>query len=148
MGKVTLRDLENRILQLESLGPVVVASSTFMEVFNTTITDIRVASGILYFRAPINMTLGEFRVQLFEKNGVSSGTLEIDIKKAVSPDNALMTSIFSVKPNTNFATNSNYASFGWTMSSNTISAGEYYRLDVTQVPSGFTGSIHVMLYTQ
>lgn len=148
MAKTTVRELESRIVHLESLAPVIVASSTFMEVFNVTITDLKVASGILHFRAPINMTLGYFKAQVFGKDGVSTGTLEIDIKKAVSPNPSLMTSIFSAKPSTNFATNSDYSELTYVMSSNTILAGEYYRLDVTQVPSGFKGSMHVTLYTQ
>lgn len=101
------------------------------------------ATGILHFKAPKNMAITSCVVQVFEKNGVVSGTLEVDIKKNATPNDTGMTSIFSVKPSFNFASISDYAESTGTLATTSVSSGEYLRLDATSIPSGFIGYIQV-----
>lgn len=120
-----------------------------LEIFNATVTVGTSAStitGLLHFRSPAAGAISSVVVQLFEKGGVSSGTLEIDIKKNTSPDDVGMASIFSVKPSFNFATAVNYETSTGTINTSSFSSGDYLRLDLTSIPSGFRGHIQVMVY--
>lgn len=124
-------------------------SATPMEIFNATVTIGTSAStitGLLHFRAPTALTISSIVIQIFEKNGVSSGVLEVDIKKNTSPDNVGMTSIFSVKPSFDFALVANYATSSGTVLTSALSSGNYLRLDITSIPSGFRGSLQVQAY--
>ena len=125
------------------------ASTSVYEIFNTTVTigtSASTATGLLHFRAPALLTITSIVVQIFEKNGVSSGTLEVDIKKNSSPDNIGMTSIFSVKPSFNFSTAPNYSTSSGTMSTSAVTSGDFLRLDLTSIPSGWRGSLQVQVY--
>ena len=120
-----------------------------IEVFNNTITIGSRAStitGVNYFKAPIGLTLGEIKLQIFTKNGSLTGSLTIDIKKNTSPDNTGMTSIFSAAPTINFATATDYTEVTGTKSTSSVSAGDWLRLDITSIPTNFKGTFSVMVY--
>jgi len=119
-----------------------------IELFNVTITSVAVASGYLHFKAPKNLLFSTIKAQIYEKNGIISGFLEIDIKKNNTPDDTGMTSIFSIKPKTDFSTNVDYAEFTGTLSSSGVNLGQYLRLDITQIPAGFSGTIQVIAYAE
>lgn len=117
-------------------------------IFNTTVTigtSASSASGLLHFKAHQNMTLISLSAQIFEKNGISSGTLEVDVKKNSTPDDIGMTSVCSVKPSFNFASISDYETSNATLSTTSISTGEYLRLDLTNIPAGFAGHVQITL---
>ena len=62
---------------------------TNVDIINTTVTlgaSASTATGLLYYKATRNMNLTAVYAQLFEKNGISSGTLEVDVKKGPTPD--------------------------------------------------------------
>jgi hypothetical protein len=62
---------------------------TNVDIINTTVTlgsSASTATGLLYYKATHNMNLTAVYAQLFEKNGISSGTLEVDVKKGTTPD--------------------------------------------------------------
>lgn len=120
-----------------------------LEIFNLTVTigtDAATLTGLCHFRCPASATISSIVIQLFEKGAVSSGTLEADIKKNTTPNDTGMTSIFSVKPSFNFATAADYATSSGTLSTSSLSAGDYLRLDLTSIPSGFRGHIQVQAY--
>lgn len=120
-----------------------------LEIYNTTIAipfGVATMTGILHFKVPYNSNIVITQVQLFEKNGVVSGTLEVDVKKNSTPNNTGMTSIFSAKPSFDFATASDYDVSTGVVGTSTITAGDYLRLDITSVPSGFVGNIQVAVY--
>jgi len=119
------------------------------EIFNNTITigsDATTITGVAYFKAPKDLTLGDVKLQIFTKNGVTSGSLSIDIEKNSTPDSVGMTSIFSVQPTINFATASDYAEDTGTKSTSVVTAGQWLRLDISSIPAGFRGTISVMVY--
>ena len=132
---------QNTILNIPGLD------SSF-DIFNTTITigtSASTATGLLHFKATQNITLTSIKAQLFEKNGVSSGILEVDVKKNSTPDDVGMTSICSIKPSFDFASISDYAISNGTISTTSISSGEYLRLDLTNIPTGFVGHVQLTL---
>lgn len=123
--------------------------TSIVEVFNNTITlGARGATitGVNYFKAPAALSLGDIKLQIFTKNGTTTGNLSIDIKKNTSPDNVGMISIFSAQPTINFATATDYAEATGTKSTSSVAAGEWLRLDITSIPNGFRGTISVMVY--
>jgi hypothetical protein len=113
--------------------------TTLVEVWNTQVTVggsfTAPVTGVLFFKAPQAFTINNVVMQIFTKNGIASGSLTIDIKKNSTPNPTGMTSIFSVLPTTNYATNADYATNSGTISSGAVSAGDYLRLDLTAVPS-------------
>lgn len=68
------------------------------DIFNNTITLSASASsitGLLHHRLTNDVELKEARVQLFGKNNVYLGDLQIDVKKNTTPDDVGMLSVFS-----------------------------------------------------
>jgi len=123
--------------------------TTPLEIFNVTITKGSNATsvlGVLHFKASEDLQISYFRAQIFEKGATASGSLTVDVKKNTSPDSVGMTSVFSVLPSFNFSTISDYAQSSGTLSTTTVLQGEYLRLDLTSIPSTFTGTIQVLMY--
>jgi hypothetical protein len=119
------------------------------EIFNNVIilsSSAATLTGLNYFRAPSGLTISSIVVQLWTKGAVASGNLTIDIKKNNSPAAAGMTSIFSVLPTFNFASASDYSTSTGTISTSGLSGGDWLRLDVTSIPSGWSGRFSVMAY--
>jgi hypothetical protein len=138
---------------LSSTGTEITISGSgvpiLLEVFNLTLTNATVQNGYAHFRSPNSANLdgiyGTFSVlQIFEKNGITSGSLTIDVKRGTNP--GTMSSIYSATPTINFATASDYDSNTGTYSVSGFGAGSWLRLDVLSVPSGWSGSFQVMLY--
>lgn len=104
------------------------------------------AAGVMYYKVPYDMSIDKCTFQIFELSGVSSGILEIDIKKNTTPADAGMVSIFITKPLLDFSTASDFDEFSGTLSSISLSENEWLRLDLTLIPPGYTGPIQITLY--
>jgi hypothetical protein len=121
--------------------------SSVVELFQTTLSVYgSTITGAFYFRAPKAITINNIKLTLFNKSGISTGTLEVDIKKNTTPDDVGMTSIFSAKPSRDFSTDADYSESSGTMSTSAVANGEWLRLDVTSIPSGWVGLCHVIAY--
>lgn len=119
------------------------------EVFNTEIivgAGAATITGLLHFRSPSAKTISSVVVTLYEKNGIASGTLEVDLKKNSSPDDVGMSSIFSVKPSFDFSLAADYSSSSGTLSTSSLSTGDFLRIDLTSIPSAWRGVVHVSCY--
>jgi hypothetical protein len=124
-----------------------------LEIFNVTIENIIVKDGVLFFKAPRDVTISTVSVQIFEKKGVTSGTLQIDIKASSNktPNGSLMTSIFTTKPSLDFSL-SGVVDYSQTtnqvlsQTTNKIAAGDFLRLDITSIPTEFHGNIHIVVH--
>jgi hypothetical protein len=57
-----------------------------------------------------------------------------------------MTSIFSDAPSFDFSVDADYATKSGTLSSSSITAGDWLRIDVTSSPTNWGGTFHVSLY--
>lgn len=128
-------DHETRIAALEGSAGKVVC-------FDTTLYNASTASsltGIIFFRAPVDFSLTEAVVAIYDTTGLSlSGTLSIDVQTASSPDFTSSTSVFTTKPSlTSFTsyTESSNKVFK-TDGTEDISAGDYLRLDIDSLPTG------------
>jgi hypothetical protein len=124
-----------------------------LEIFNVTIENIVAKNGILYFKAPRDVTISTVSVQLFEKKGIVSGILEVDIKASSNktPNASLMTSVFTTKPSLDFSSSgvvdySQTTNQALSQTTNKIATGDFLRLDITSIPLGFNGSIHVVVH--
>jgi hypothetical protein len=142
--KDNLDDLDFRVA---ALG----ASSGIIEVFNVSISNASSASsltGLIDYRAPINFSLAQVRLEIYETGSLSSGLLEIDILKGPSPDTAGLTSIFTTLPSINFATAADYDFSNGVLDSTqqAVTAGEFLRLDITSLPAQTLGSFRVLAY--
>jgi hypothetical protein len=125
--------------------------TSVIEVFNSMILNSSGATamtGILYFKAPQAMTITSVVLQIYEKNGIATGSLTVDVKKNSTPNNTGMTSIFTVLPTTNFATNADYATNSGTLNGTvTLASGDWLRLDVTSIPSTLS-KFQILVYGQ
>lgn len=115
-----------------------------IEIFNLAIDNAEIINGYAYFVAPRDLSFEEVEVELFQKNGVSSGNLTIDIQKGVNE--GAMATIFGTKPTFNFATAADYSISNGVQSVTTCDEGDLIRLDLNSVPSGFNGKFHVRFY--
>jgi hypothetical protein len=139
-----LIDHETRITAL-SLGTAPI------EVWNNTVLNASSAStmtGLDYYRAITNFTISRVEIEIFEKGIITSGVLSIDIEKGNTMDAGSMTSVLSVQPSIDFSTASDYAIATGTLnvSNQTVSAGQFLRLDVTSLPSIPLGKFRVLVY--
>lgn len=106
------------------------------------------ATGLMHYVASRSFTLTECRIGIFEKNGISSGTLEIDIKKNTTFDNTGMVTVFTTRPSINYATASDYdfstnQAFDGTKIN--IVADDVLRFDLTSIPAG-VGKFYIQFY--
>lgn len=104
-------------------------------------------TGIQFYKAIQSFTVTTVELQIFEKGAISSGVLEIDVKKNSSPDDVGMTSILSSLPSIDFSTASDYDTASGILSptEQDILLDEFLRLDVTSLPVGL-GSFRVLVY--
>ena len=142
-----LNDHESRIDSVET-------SIKKIEVFKYLLlngSSFSTATGLDYYRAEDSFTITKVAIEIFEKNGVSSGILEIDVKKSVTNKNSgSFTTIMTTKPSINYATavdNQESSNQVINVSSATITPGQYLRLDITSTPSGAGGVAPKFLIT-
>jgi hypothetical protein len=103
-------------------------------------------TGLSYFYVPKNFTVNQVKLAVYEKNGISSGNLVLDVKRNSTQANAGMTSILSAQATLDFATATDYQVASATISSGACTLGQWLRIDLTSVPSGFVGKGHVIIY--
>jgi hypothetical protein len=137
-------DINSRLSVLEAGGArvIVLNNDVILSSSATTFT------GLAYFKAPQNFSLNNCEIQIFEKGSIATGTLEIDIKKNSTPDNAGMASVFTTQPSINFASASDYGVSTNQVFDSTISqvdAGDILRFDITSLPVGL-GKFRILLF--
>lgn len=136
-------DHETRISQLETVGQKVIVFD--FPLLNT----IQAGSltGLTLWRSPFNFTLTEARIVVYDING-NSGTLELDVKKLISPSLNTFSSVFTTKPSVSFPTVANYTQSSNAVFDNALKdiiTNDYLRLDITSLPSGILSKCHIYL---
>lgn len=135
-------DHESRINQLETSG-----GSIF--ILNEAFCLAGIDSGstdIFYYKATQDMSISDFRVQIFAKGSVSSGTLSFDLEKATNTNNANFNSILDSDLSFNFASDADYLEKTADISSsNDVDAGEVIRIKVTSTPTNFGGKVLIVI---
>jgi hypothetical protein len=122
-----------------------------VEIFNLDIVNATSSSsltGICHHKAFTAFTVSTVEVQIFEKGSITSGLLEIDLKKNTTLDDIGMTSILSTKPKIDFFLNNDYDSSSGILipELQEINAGEFLRLDITSLPTTPLGKFRVIVY--
>lgn len=144
LTKDNLDDHETRINNLEG-------GQSRVNVFNSNVLIGSFAptyTGVAYYKATSAFNLTSANIQIYEKNGIASGILEIDIKTGPDPDDVNMDSIFSVLPSLDYSVVTDYE-----ISTNqiinpsfsSVSEGDWLRLDITSLPLGVY-VLYVQLY--
>jgi hypothetical protein len=106
---------------------------------------------IFHHKAKFPYTLTDFRVQLFDKQGLASGTLSFDLQKTTGVNNSDSTfnsgSILTSPLSFNFATDADYAEKVAAIdgTKNSIINGGVIRIKITSIPAGFTGMILISI---
>jgi hypothetical protein len=140
--KSDLDDHETRIVALSAgSGPALLFNEDICNVSSSlTLT------GVLYYKAIANAQITKAQIQIYTKDGISSGLLEFDLKKS-STLGGTYTSIFTTKPSINYATASTYASNDGVLNAGqSILQDDIIRLDITNVPTGVITKFRVMVY--
>ena len=98
---------------------------------------------VFYYKAKQDFAINEFSVQLFDKQGITSGNLVLDIQKAINTNDANFSTILTTPLSFNFASDADYSSKSATIDSgaNNITTNQVLRIKITNVPTGFFGSI-------
>lgn len=120
-----------------------------VEVFNAPVVLNGLAgsiTGLTYFYVPKNLTINQVRLAVYEKNGITSGNLVLDVKRGANQANVSMATILSSQATIDFAVAADYAVANATISSGACTLGQWLRIDLTSVPSGFVGKAHVIVY--
>jgi hypothetical protein len=105
---------------------------------------------IFYYKARQDFSVNDFRVQLFDKQGITSGNLVLDLQKSIDTNNANFSTILTTSLSINFASAADYSvSVGSINSSlNDILTDQVLRVKITNIPTGFSGSILLSIGAQ
>lgn len=98
----------------------------------------------------INFSVNDFRVQLFTKQGLTSGNLTLRLEKSVDTNEANFVTILNTDLVFNFATDADYTEKVASINSliNSVEAGNVLRIKVISIPAGFNGDILISLSGQ
>lgn len=105
---------------------------------------------IFYYKARQDFSVNDFRVQLFTKQGLTSGSLVIQLEKSVDTNNSNFSTILTGPISFNFASAADYSQqvAGIDPGLNDISTDNVLRIKITNIPTGFTGKILVSIGAQ
>lgn len=105
---------------------------------------------IFYYKARQDFSVNDFRVQLFTKQGLTSGSLVIQLEKSVDTNNANFSTILTGPISFNFASAADYSQqvAGIDSGLNELITDSVLRIRVTNIPTGFTGKILVSIGAQ
>lgn len=147
---VTLKNsLDDHELRINSLA----TSGGTVFIFNGDVSLVNYSSlrpDIFYYTARQDFSVNDFRVRLFTKQGITSGTLSFRLEKSNDPNDANFVTILTSDLTFNFATEADYLEKIATINAslNDITTGQILRVKVTGVPSGFNGSILMSIGAQ
>lgn len=134
-----LEDLNTRSTVLEgNAGKIIVFSEIVLNA--SSLGSGGTITGLDMYRAAANFTLTDAKVWIFTK-GSLTGTLEIDVQVSSSADFTSSVSVFTTNPSIDYSTASDYDESSNSVFDNTnkeISAGDYIRLDVSELPANGT----------
>jgi hypothetical protein len=142
-------NFDNVDLRITSLA----TSGGTVFIFNGDIDFVGFSSSepdIFYYKARQDFSINDFRAQLFDKQGVASGNLVLDLQKASDTDDANFASILTASLSFDFASDAAYSEKVATIDSalNDILTDEVLRVKVTGLPTGYYGKILLSIGAQ
>jgi hypothetical protein len=142
--KDNMDDHETRILANETLGAVLYVYNGQVDFKNFDSVN---GTDIFYYKATTDFNLTDFRIQLFDKQGLTSGTLSFDVQKSTDTNDSNFNTILNSALSFNFASDSDYdekvASIDAGLAE--IASGEVVRVEVTGIPSNFNGKVLMVI---
>lgn len=137
--KYNLDDLDTRVSGLSVSGGSIY-------ILNGDVSLIGYSSlrqDIFYYKAKQDFSVNEFSVQLFTKQGITSGNLVLDIQKASNTNDANFSTILTTPLSFDFASVTDYSSLPAAIDSgaNDITTNQVLRIKITNIPAGFSGKI-------
>lgn len=105
-------------------------------------------SDFWYYKVPVNMVITGMNVQLFSKDGISSGSFTVDLQKGTSTDNSTFNTVLTSAVTFNFAIDVSYSvkSASLDPSSSILLAGDVLRLNLSSYPAGFKGRVLFLIW--
>lgn len=96
---------------------------------------------IFYYKARQDFSINDFRVQLFDKQGIVLGNLTFELEKSIDTNNANFSSVLTSALSFDFATDANHSEKVALLDSaeNSILTGQVLRVRVTNVPTNAFG---------
>lgn len=94
--------------------------------------------GAAFFEVPQSCIITEFAIQIFAKGAVTTGALQVDLKKNNSTNPTGFNSVFSAPATVNFATDLDFARKNAVINAaqQSLVAGDILRLDILNLQSG------------
>lgn len=140
-------DLDSRATALEGNANKIVI---FNEIVRNaaTLSGGGTVTGLDLYRCEGDFNLTDCKIAIFTK-GSLTGNLEIDVQIASSADFTSSNSVFTTKPKIVYSTASDYdesANTVFNPSYQSVSAGDYLRLDISELPSGGTISKFIIYF--
>jgi hypothetical protein len=143
--KSNLDDHEFRInsLNISLSGSLYILNDSF-SFLNFEILD---DPNIFYFTARRNFVANDFRVRLFTKGGLTSGSLSFQLEKTTTPSTPSYSSILNSELSFNFAVDANNSEklASIDSSANSILTGDIIRVRITGHPVNFRESVLISI---
>jgi hypothetical protein len=98
---------------------------------------------IFHYKARQNFSLNDFRVQLFSKQGVTTGNLTLDLQKSIDTNDSNFSTVLTADLEFDFSVDPDYEERVATINAslNSVTVGDVLRVKVLNVPFGFNGKI-------
>lgn len=144
--KLNFDDHESRINSLATTGGTVYILNGDVSLRNFNIS----SPGIFYYKARQDFSINDFRVQLFTKQGITTGSLSFDLQKANNTNPANFVTILNSELSFNFGTELDYSEKIASINSslNGILTGEVLRISITDKPFNFNGDVLISIGAQ
>lgn len=135
--KANQDDLNTRLLNVE-------ASASKVRFFNGTVFSaarFSAATGLLFHRVEASYDVTDAKVIIFDKQGLTSGILSLDVQVSSSADFTTSSSLFTTEPSIDFSTASAYDESTNAVLDNAVKSvteGDYLRFDISSIPAGLS----------
>jgi len=105
---------------------------------------------IFYYKARQDFSINDFRVQLFTKQGITSGNLVIELEKSIDTNNSNFSTILTGPISFNFASAADYSQqvAGIDSVLNELITDSVLRIRITNIPTNFSGKVLVSIGAQ
>jgi hypothetical protein len=144
--KNNLDDLDTRVTALSSAS--IIISALNGDVSFVGYSALRPV--IFNYKVIQNFSVNDFRVQLFSKQSIVSGSLTLRLEKSINTNDANFATILTTDLVFDFAIDADYAEKTGAINSllNSVVIGDVLRIKVISLPVGFSGDILISLSGQ
>lgn len=134
-----VEDHEQRILDNETTG-----GSVFVINEDIGLAGLSMSSPFIrHYKCPQDLSITDFRVQIFDKGVITVGHLKFDLQKSTDTNNANFNSILTSEIDFDYSGSIAYSEQTGLINSGLadFAAGDVLRVEVTSLPTNFGGKI-------